>query len=247
MLKNKNVIITGTNRGIGFSMLEEFTKNNATIYAHARKETPEFLESIKDLSKKYETEISPFCFDLTDYDEMKNKVKNLMSSKIPIHGLVNNAGIIYNALFQMSTQENLRNQFEVNFFSTFIFTQYISKLMCRYKQGGSIVNIASTTALDGNSGKSVYGATKAAVIAMTKSISTELGDSNIRANCIAPGIIQTDMLQAMPEHVLEETKKQTSLQKIGEPEEVASTAVFLVSDQSAYITGQVLRVDGGIQ
>lgn len=246
LLKDKNVIITGTNRGIGKAMLIEFAKNGANIWAHARKETQEFVELISQISKDYNAEIRPIYFDLTDYDAMKEAVKGIMSYKIPIDALVNNAGITYNALFQMSTQENLRQQFEVNFFSMFVFTQYISKLMVREKRG-SIVNIASSAGIDGNPGKSVYGATKAAVICMTKSIATELGESGIRANCIAPGITETEMLTTMPENVVLEAKNSADLRRGGEPSEIASTAVFLASDYSSYITGQVIRVDGGLK
>lgn len=246
LLKGKNIIITGTNRGIGKAMLEEFAKHGANIWAHARKETPEFLALISDFSKKYNVEIRPLCFDLTDYDAMKEAVKGIMGNKIPVDALVNNAGITYNALFQMSSQENLRQQFEVNFFSMFIFTQYISKLMVREKKG-SIVNIASTAGLDGNPGKSVYGSTKAAVIAMTRSISAELGASGIRANCIAPGITETEMLATMPEQVVNEAKQNSDLKRGGNPSEIASSAVFLASDYSSYITGQVIRVDGGLK
>jgi 3-oxoacyl-[acyl-carrier protein] reductase len=170
----------------------------------------------------------------------------IRSEKRTIDALVNNAGITYNALFQMSTQENLRQQFEVNFFSMFIFTQYISKLMVREKKG-SIINISSTAAFDGNQGKSVYGATKAAVVAMTKSISSELGEQGIRANCIAPGITETEMLSTMPEDVVQQAKETADLRRGGNPSEIATTAVFLASDKSSYITGQTIRVDGGLK
>jgi 3-oxoacyl-[acyl-carrier protein] reductase len=246
MLKGKNVIITGTNRGIGRAMLEEFAKNGADIWAHARTEKPEFIADINSVADKYNVKIRPLCFEITDYDAMKAAVKTIMVSKIPVDALVNNAGIIYNALFQMSSVEQLRKQLEVNFISVFIFTQYISKLMTRYKKG-SIINIASSTAFDGNPGKSVYGATKAAVAAMTKSISAELGEKGIRANCIAPGIIETEMLSAMPESVVAEAKATADMRRGGKPSEIAKTAVFLASDLSNYITGQTIRVDGGIK
>jgi 3-oxoacyl-[acyl-carrier protein] reductase len=245
LLQDKTVIITGTNRGIGRAMLEAFAVNGASIYAHARVETPEFLAFVKNLSEKYSVKIVPWCFELTDYEAMKLKVKELMTAKQPVDVLVNNAGIIYNALFQMSTQEELRRQFEVNFFATFMLTQYISKLMVRNKKG-SIINLASAAALDGFSGKSVYGASKGAIISMTKSIARELGEFGIRANCLAPGIVETEMLATMSEEVLAATRASTDLRRGGNPSEVADAAVFLASDLSNYITGQVLRIDGGL-
>lgn len=246
LLSGKNVIITGTNRGIGRAMLSAFAQNGANIWAHARIETLEFLSTITGLSKEHGVNIYPVCFDLTDYDAMKDAVKKIRGYKLPIDALINNAGITYNALFQMSTEENLREQFEVNFFSVFLFTQYISKLMVRGGKG-SIVNIASSAGLDGNPGKSVYGASKAAVICMTNSIAAELGGSGIRANCIAPGITETDMLSTMPEQIVAEAKANTDLRRGAQPSEIADAAVFLASDQSSYVTGQVLRVDGGLK
>jgi 3-oxoacyl-[acyl-carrier protein] reductase len=176
---------------------------------------------------------------------MKAKVKEIVAQKEQIDALVNNAGIIYNALFQMSTQEQLRKQFEVNFFSVFTLTQYISRLMVRQKKG-SIISLSSAAALDGFSGKSVYGASKAAIISMTKSLARELGESGVRANCLAPGIIETEMLKTMSEEILAATRSATALRRSGVPSEVADAAVFLASDISSYITGQVLRVDGGL-
>lgn len=246
ILNGKNVIITGTNRGIGRAMLEEFAKNGANIWAHARHETPEFLEYINAIAKKYQVEIWPIYFDMTDYDAMKAAIKLIGSSKIPVDAVVNNAGITYNALFQMSSVEQLRKQIEVNFISVFVFTQYISKLMVRQRKG-SIINIASSAAFDGNPGKSVYGATKAAIVAMTDSIAAELGVNGIRANCIAPGITETDMLITMPAEIVAEAKAAADMRRGGDPSEIAKTAVFLASDLSSYITGQTIRVDGGLK
>ena len=149
-------------------------------------------------------------------------------------------------LHRISKEKALRQQFEVNFFALFNFTQSVSKLMTRQKQG-SIVNIASTAAQDGNAGKSAYGASKAAVIALTESIATELGETGIRANCIAPGITDTDMLDTLPAAIIEATRNQTDLRRLGNPSNIADAAVFLVSDLASYITGQTIRVDGGLR
>jgi 3-oxoacyl-[acyl-carrier protein] reductase len=246
MLKGKNVIITGTSRGIGKAMLTAFARNGANIYAHARNPSPEYEEEIKKTADEYRVEIWPLYFDLTDYAMMKQCVKEIRASKCPIHALVNNAGVMYNALFQMSSEEQLRKQFEINFFSVFIFTQYISKIMVGQKFG-SIVNLASTVAMDGNPGKSVYGATKASIISMTKSIASELGELGIRANCIAPGAVETHMLDMLSAQVIEQSRNSAALRRLAAPEEIADTAVYLASDKSSYITGQVIRVDGGLK
>lgn len=245
ILENKNVIITGTRRGMGRAMLEVFAANGANIWAHAREETKEFQETCHETAEKYGVQIWPCCFELTDYHAMKEAVKKIRSYKLSVDGLVNNAGLTYNALFQMSNMDEVRRQMEVNFFAPYQFTQYIVKLMVRNKSG-SIVNIASSAGLDGNSGKSAYGASKAALITMTKSIAEELGTAGIRANCIAPGITDTEMLLTMPEYIVEDTKKSVDLKRVGKPADIAEAAAFLISDLSSYITGQVLRVDGGM-
>ncbi len=245
LLENKNIIVTGTRRGIGKKLLEILAANGANVWAHARIETNDFTDECKRLSEKYKIQVWPVCFEMTDYEAMRGEIKKIRNYKLQVDGLVNNAGITYNALFQMSDMNVVRKQMEVNFFSVYQFTQYIVKLMIRPKKG-SIVNISSTAGLDGNSGKSAYGASKAALIAMTKSVAAELGNQGIRANCIAPGITETEMLSTMPDYIVEAVKNDVDLKRVGKPEDIADTAVFLLSDLSSYITGQVIRVDGGM-
>ena len=242
LLENKNIIVTGTRRGIGKKLLEILAANGANVWAHARIETNDFTDECKRLSEKYKIQV---CFEMKDYEAMRGAIKKIRNYKLPVDGLVNNAGITYNALFQMSDMNVVRKQMEVNFFSVYQFTQYIVKLMIRTKKG-SIVNISSTAGLDGNSGKSAYGASKAALIAMTKSVAAELGNQGIRANCIAPGITETEMLSTMPDYIVEAVKNDVDIKRVGKPEDIADTAVFLLSDLSSYITGQVIRVDGGM-
>ena len=145
----------------------------------------------------------------------------------------------------MSTADNLDKMLNVNFTAQFLLTQYIIKLMIRNNRG-SIVNISSSAGLDGNSGRSVYGASKAAVICSTKALAEELGLQGIRANSVAPGVTQTDMLSSMTEEVIKETAANTDIKRVGKPEDIANAVLFLASDMSSYITGQVLRVDGGM-
>lgn len=245
MLEGKTVIVTGTAKGMGRQMVETFAQNGANIFAHARTESEEHKKFCENLVKSEKVQIVPLYFDLRDSEAVKNAVKEIREKKLPIDGLVNNAGVIYNALFQMTNMEELRDQFEVNFFAPFLFTQYILKLMVRNKQG-SIVNISSSAALDGNSGKSAYGASKAALLTMTMCISEELAASGIRANVICPGAIETDMLATMPDYIIDIQKQAAFLKKIGKTSDIANMAMFLLSDYSSYITGQVWRVDGGI-
>lgn len=245
LLEGKNAIVTGCARGIGNSIVEILAENGANIWACARKQTEEFEAKLLILSSKNHVEIKPVYFDLTDKDQMKIAIKSIKSEKKNVDILVNNAGITYNALFQMSTIDKINEVFDVNFISPFLFTQYVVKLMLKNKSG-SIINISSSAALDGNSGRAVYGASKAALLCATKSLAAELGDQGIRANIIAPGITKTDMLSSMTEKVINETVMNTDMKRVGEPLDIANTVLFLASDLSSYITGQVLRVDGGM-
>ncbi len=245
IIDGKNAIVTGTARGIGHKIVEVFARNGANVWACARKQTLEMDIYCKTLSDEYGVIVSPVYFELTDREAMKAAVKQIMSSKRHVDILVNNAGITYNALFQMSNEDWINKSFDVNFISPYLFTQYIVKLMQR-GGGGSIVNVSSSAALDGNSGRSIYGATKASVYCATKAIAEELGSKGIRANCIAPGITETDMLSSMTEEVINETVMGSDNQRAGTPEDIANAALFLGSDLSSYITGQIIRVDGGM-
>lgn len=245
MLEGKNIIVTGTAKGMGKQMVEIFSVNGANVFALARTETEEHMAFCKALEEKNGVQVIPVYFDLRDAEAMKEAVKAIRGTKLQINGLVNNAGITYNSLFQMTNMDELRNQMEVNFFAPFLFTQYISKLMVRNRTG-SIVSVSSSAALDGNSGKSAYGASKAALLTMTLCISEEMAATGIRANIICPGVTATDMLSTMPDYIMDIQKEATFLKKVGEPGDIANTAMYLLSDYASYITGQIIRVDGGV-
>ncbi len=244
-LDGKNIIVTGTARGMGKQMVKLFAENGANVFAHARTETEEHKQFCEEIEKENGVQVIPVYFDMRDAEAMKNAVMAIRVTKLSIDGLVNNAGITYNSLFQMTNMDELRKQMEVNFFAPFLFTQYISKLMVRNKKG-SIVSISSSAALDGNSGKSAYGASKAALLTMTTCISEELAASGIRANVICPGVTATEMLSTMPEYIIDIQKDATFLKKVGETTDIANVAMYLLSDYSRYVTGQVIRVDGGV-
>ena len=148
----------------------------------------------------------------------------------------------------MSTQKDLKKIFAINVFSQILFTQYILKKMIKNKNGGSIVFVSSTSAIDGNLGRAAYASTKASLITQAKVLSRELGPKNIRVNSIAPGLTDTEMLKNnSPADLIDKMSKNISLGRIAKPEEIAKVILFLSSDLSSYVTGQVIRVDGGMQ
>lgn len=245
MLQNKNIIVTGTAKGMGKTMVELFAKNGANVFALARSENDEHKNFCDCLSKNYNVEIIPIYFDMTDGALMKNAVLQIKKSGLNITGLVNNAGITTNSLFQMTDMGELKKQFEVNFFAPYLLTQYITKLMIK-EGNASIVSISSSSALDCNPGKSAYGSSKAALLTMTKCISRELAESGIRANVICPGVVETEMLSTLPSYILDIQKEASSDKRLGKTIDIANLAMWLLSDESKYITGQVFRVDGGV-
>ncbi len=246
LLKDKTSIITGCNRGIGLEVLNKFAKNGSNVFACYRKKKQEIIENCKELSKKHEVKIHPLFFDLGDKNEIKNSFDELNRNCESIDVMVNNAGIIQTSLFQMTKIEEYKSIFNVNFFSYIEFIQKISKLMIK-KKNGSIINISSSAAHEANLGRSAYASSKSSLEVFSKVISRELGRFNVRVNCIAPGLTETNMMrESTPEQFLKETINRVSLGRIAQPEEVANVVLFLASDLSSYITGQTIRVDGGM-
>jgi 3-oxoacyl-[acyl-carrier protein] reductase len=245
LLQNKTAIITGSNRGIGKAVLEAFAENGADIFACVRKESDEFSNVTARLSEKTGVSITPVYFDLAESEQVKSGIKSILSSKKQIDILVNNAGVASGSFFQMTSLKDLKQVFEINFFSQVLFTQGISRYMTRFKTG-SIINIASTAGLIGDAGMTSYGSSKAALMFATKTMATELGEMNIRVNAIAPSITKTDMFDQMEEKARNKLIETSALKRPAEAVEVANVALFLASDLSSYVTGQVLRVDGGL-
>ena len=246
LLKDKTVVLTGSNRGIGKAILEVFAMNGADIWACVRKPNDGFTDYIANLAKETGVTISPVYFDLADREQVKEGVKTITSVKKPIDVLVNNAGIIYTGLFQMTPVDKMKEIFEINYFSQMLLTQYIARIMARQKKG-SIINISSSAAIECNEGRTAYAASKSAMICSTKVMAKELAGSNIRVNAIAPGLTETDMMRgSTSEDALKSTLERICMERVARPEEIANAVLFLSSDMSSYITGQVLRVDGGM-
>lgn len=247
LLKGKHTIITGCNRGIGKAILKAFAQNGANIFACMRTVSSEVKEELEQLAEKYSVEIIPVCFDLCHENDMKQAIAEIRKKRCPIDILVNNAGAISeNVLFQMTPISNMRELFEVNFFAQMQLIQYVSRLMQRNETGGSIIQMASIAALDGAPGQLEYVGSKAALVGATRTLAREFGKDGIRVNAIAPGVIDTDMGNKMADTLSKDLIDHSALTRLGKPEEVANAAVFLASDLSSYITGQIIRVDGGI-
>jgi len=246
LLDNKTAVLTGSNRGIGKKILEVFSMNGAKVFACVRENNDSFKSYVDKLEKKTKNQIITIKLDLSNEEEIKNAANEIVSLKIPIDILINNAGIIHNSIFQMTSINKFKEIFDINFFSQALFTQYILKSMVKNKKG-SIVNISSTSGIDGNAGRSAYSASKAALISQSKALSRELGIHNIRVNTIAPGLTNTDMMKNnTTKNVIENVLKDVSLKRLADPEEIANAVLLLSSDLSSYITGQTIRVDGGM-
>lgn len=246
LIKGKTAVLTGSNRGIGKKILEIFSANGANIFACLRSNSKESMEYIQGLMNKYNNKIIPIEFDLDNEQKLKESTKQILDYNIPIDIIVNNAGIITTSLFQMTSLKKLKEIFETNFFSQTVFTQYLIKSMIKIKKG-SIIYISTNAAIEGFEGRSAYAASKAALLAQSKVLSRELGIYNIRVNSIAPGLTNTDMMkQNHSEELINESIKNIPLKRVCEPSEIANVALFLASDLSSYITGQTLKVDGGI-
>jgi len=245
LLKNKTAIITGCNKGIGKCILETFANQGADIIACVRKESSGFLLFIEQVKNKTGVSISPVYFDFEDDEQIKLSIRTIMLLKKNIDILVNNAGIVAGSIFQMTSSHELDRVLKINFTSQVLFSQGISRLMSR-KNSGTIINIASISGIIGEAGTLSYGSSKAALIYATKTMATELGVNNIRVNAIAPSVTKTEMFDQMDEKARNKMIGASAFKRACEPSEIANVALFLASDLSSFMTGQTLRVDGGI-
>lgn len=245
LLEGKNAVITGANRGIGRATVEIFAQHGATIFACARDKCEAFEADMKNLEEKYNCTVFPVYFDLLDVEKVKNAVKSIRNKNVAIDILVNNAGILSTyQRFALMPIKKVKELFDVDFFAQMEFTQLMVRIMQKNKKG-SIIYISSIASMDAFFSSYDYVACKAAINAAMKQQARELGESGIRVNAVAPGIVQTDMIKDSNKENLDSILPAIMLKRFGEKEEIANAVIFLASDLSSYITGQVLRVDGG--
>ena len=243
MLSGKVCIVTGGSRGIGRAAAELFAANGAVVYASATREGS-IEEWSADFNPSVSGEVRSLYFDVSAEKEVRDAVMQVKKDCGHIDGLVNNAGIEYNELIGMISREHMERMFSVNVYGTIYMLQAVSRIMGRQEAGGSIVNIASTTAMKGSRGQMVYSATKGAVIALTKSAAKELAEKKIRVNAIAPGLTNTDMVKQADPQKLQKRIENICMGRLAEPEDIAAACLFMISDQASYVSGQVLAVDG---
>ena len=245
MIHGKNAIITGARSGIGLATLQLFASNGCNCWAVVHRDDETFLTSIAQCELEYGVWIKPVHIDLSDSKSIKAGMKQIMQEKLPIDILVNAAGIVSeNRLFSMTKMEDIRRVMEVNFFSVIELTQLVCRSMMRYR-GGSIVNIGSIAAWGEDTSQMEYAASKAALTIATKKLARELGSIGIRVNAVAPGLTQTKMLAELEEEPLQAIIKGIGLHRLGAPEEIAQVCLWLASDNSSFVTGETIKVDGG--
>ena len=243
MLTKKVCIVTGGSRGIGKAIVQCFAQEGATVFATATK-----LGSIEawanDFNKTVNGEVRALYFNVADERAVRDAVMQVKKECGHIDGLVNNAGVEFNELIGMISRTNMEKMFSVNVYGTVNMLQTVSRVMGRQPNGGSIVNIVSLTALRGNRGQMVYSATKGAVVSLTKSAAKELAAKKIRVNAIAPGLTNTDMMKQADPEKLQSRINNICMGRLAEPEDIAKACLFMVSNLSSYVSGQVLAVDG---
>ena len=244
LLKDKNVIITGASRGIGKGILELFVKNGANV-AFSYIGDSDQAKSIEADFSNHKQKVVSYMSDASNFEESQKLIDDVLNDFGSIDVLVNNAGITIDNLLMRMSEEDFQRVIDVNLKSVFNTTKAILRTMLK-QRSGSIINMSSVVGVKGNAGQSNYSASKAGMIGFTKSMALELGSRNIRCNCIAPGFIETEMTEKLSDDVVQTWRDSIPLKRGGCTNDVANAALFLASDLSSYVTGQVINVCGGM-
>lgn len=246
VLKGKNILITGCNRGIGLETLKFLYSQGANLIACARKDSIELKEKIKKIELKKNT-IDNFFFELTDKNDLNKNCNKILNKYKKIDSIVNIAGVNSNQLFLMSNIEDIKKNFENNFFCHLYLTQMFLKKMIKNKNG-SIIFISSNITKNPMPGRLAYASSKSAIIMASKILAKELGPFNIRVNSISPGLTKTSMAtDQLSEIEIKNISQKIGLRRLAEPVEIAKIISFLCSDESSYISGENIVVDGAFQ
>lgn len=245
ILRGRTALVSGCNKGIGLSIIQQFAQAGCNLICLVRTQTDAFSQVMQNLASQYSVSVEGVYCDLSDEASVKLALAPLIKEKRRIDILVNNAGIAAGSLLQMTSMAQLKEVFQVNYFSQVLITQQISRLMTRQKYG-SIINLGSIAGLDSFAGYTSYGASKAAMMQFTRILARELAPYNIRVNAVAPGLIDTSMAGQMEANAGHDMVERTTMKRLGAPEEIAETVLFLASDAASFINGQIIRVDGGM-
>ncbi|WP_091404574.1 3-oxoacyl-[acyl-carrier-protein] reductase [Aquimarina amphilecti] len=244
LLQGKTAIITGATRGIGKGIAQVFAKQGANVaftYSSSVNAATDLEKELNNLGIKAKA----YQSNAASFEESESLAKDVLETFGSIDILVNNAGITKDNLLMRMSEEDFDKVIEVNLKSVFNMTKAVQRTMLK-QRNGSIINMSSVVGVKGNAGQANYAASKAGIIGFSKSMALELGSRNIRSNVIAPGFIETEMTGKLDEKVVDEWRKAIPLKRGGAPEDIANACLFLASDLSAYVTGQVLNVDGGM-
>jgi len=244
VLNNKNAIITGASRGIGRGIAIEFAKQGCNVAFTYSKSLEQANELITEL-ESYDVKAMGYQSDASSFSDSELLIETVLNDFPGIDILVNNAGITKDNLLMRLSEKDFDDVIKVNLKSVFNMTKAVQKTFLKQRKG-SMIHMSSVVGVKGNAGQSNYSASKAGIIGFSKSIALELGSRNIRSNVIAPGFIETEMTKQLSKEIVEKWRNVIPLKRGGTPEDIANACVFLASDLSSYITGQVINVDGGM-
>ncbi len=244
LLEGKTALITGASKGIGRKIAEKFAEHGANV-AFTYLSSVERGQALEEELKAFGTQIKGYRSDASKFDQAEQLINDIVADFGTLDIVVNNAGITKDGLLMRMSEENFDEVIEVNLKSVFNTTKAASKVMMKNRKG-VFINMSSVVGVQGNAGQANYAASKAGIIGFTKSVAKELGSRNIRSNVVAPGFIRTEMTEVLDPKVVEGWAAAIPLKRAGEVDDVANVCVFLASDMSAYVTGQVISVCGGM-
>lgn len=244
LLEGKTALVTGASKGIGRKIAEKFAEHGANV-AFTYLSSVEKGEALEQELQSFGTKVKGYRSDASKFDEAEKLINDIVADFGTLDIVVNNAGITKDGLLMRMSEENWDEVINVNLKSVFNVSKAASKVMMKSRKG-SIINMSSVVGVQGNAGQANYAASKAGIIGFSKSLAKELGSRNIRTNVIAPGFIRTEMTDVLDPKVVQGWEDGIPLKRAGETDDVANACVFLASDMSAYVTGQVLSVCGGM-